>query len=150
MTCSFGVCSSTAKKATLNAADLAGMLASGDVTVMTGSGAVSITVMGSFSWTSAHRLTFDARENVSFHVPVQVAGAGAVTLTTGDGIAGGALVFFPGGSVDFLDTSSSLTVNGTSYVLIADIATLASDIAANPSGAYALAKNYDASADGNL
>ena len=77
-----------------------------------------------------------------------VAGPGAVTITTGDGIAGGTLVFFPGGSVDFWDNTSSLIINATNYALVSDIATLASDIAANPSGAYALAKDYDASADG--
>ena len=148
MSCASGVCASTAKKATLNATDLANMLASADVKVATGDGAVSITVMDSFSWTSTHRLSLDAQENVSFHAPVSVAGTGAVTIATGDGIAGGTLVFFPGGSVDFWDTSSSLVVNGTSFTLVNDIATLANGIAANPSGAYALAKNYDASVDG--
>jgi hypothetical protein len=45
-------------------------------------------------------------------------------------------------------SGSSLTINGNSYTLVSDIKTLAEDIASNPSGAYALAGNYDASADG--
>src|SRR6185312_7539156 len=44
--------------------------------------------------------------------------------------------------------SSSLIIDGQSYTLVGDIKTLADDIAANPSGFYALAKPYDASADG--
>jgi len=148
MSCAAGICTPTEKKATLNTTDLANMLASGDVEIATGNGAVSITVMDSFSWTSTHRLTLDAQQNVSFHVPVSVAGAGAVTIATSDGIPGGQLVFFPGGSVDFWDDASSLVVNGASFTLVNDIATLASGIAAHPSGAYALAKTYNASADG--
>ncbi|HEX3943617.1 MAG TPA: hypothetical protein VHW69_05970 [Rhizomicrobium sp.] len=38
MSCSAGVCTATAKKATLNVTDLTNMLASGDVTVQSGSG----------------------------------------------------------------------------------------------------------------
>jgi hypothetical protein len=41
-----------------------------------------------------------------------------------------------------------LTVNGTPYVLVNSVATLASAIAANPSGAFALANNYNAKKDG--
>jgi hypothetical protein len=146
--CTGGVCAPTAKKAVLNATDLANMLASGDVTVKTGAGAVSIIVTQSFSWASASRLTLDAMQTVSFKVPATVAGPGAVTISTNDGGSGGDLLFSGGASLAFWDLSSSLTVNGTSYTLVNDIATLASGIAANPSGAYALAKDYDASADG--
>ena len=48
----------------------------------------------------------------------------------------------------FWDLSSSLIVNGNSYTLVGDIETLASDIANNPAGFYALANDYDASVDG--
>jgi hypothetical protein len=148
MTCSAGVCAPTSKNAVLNATDLANMLAAGDVKVTTGSGAVTITVSGPFSWTSSHRLTLDANLNISFRAPVEVAGTGAVTIVTNDGGTGGDLLFFPGGSLDFWDLSSSLTVNGKTFTLVGDIATLASDIGANASGSYALAKTYDASVDG--
>ena len=46
MNCSAGVCTPTAKKATLNTGDLANMLAGGDMKIATGNGAVSITVIG--------------------------------------------------------------------------------------------------------
>ncbi|HEX4294544.1 MAG TPA: GLUG motif-containing protein [Rhizomicrobium sp.] len=146
--CTGGVCTSTAKKAVLNATDLANMLASGDVTVKTGAGAVSILVTQSFSWASTSRLTLDAMQTVSFKAPATVAGPGSVTISTNDGGSGADLLFSGGASLAFWDMSSGLVVNGTSYTLVNDIATLASDIAANPSGAYALAKDYDASADG--
>ena len=65
MDCSDGVCTPTAKNADLNATDLANMLAASDVKVVTGSGAVTITVSAPFSWTSSHRLTLDAKLNVA-------------------------------------------------------------------------------------
>jgi hypothetical protein len=148
MNCSGGVCTPTAKNADLNAADLANMLATSDVKVVTGAGAVTIMVSQSFSWTSNHRLTLDAYYNVSFRAPVVVAGQGAVTIVTNDGGDGGDLIFFDGGNIGFRDMASSLVINGNSYTLVGGIATLASDIAANPSGFYALADDYDASLDG--
>jgi len=148
MSCSAGVCSPTAAKATLNATDLTNMLASGDVKVITGAGATNIVVKDSFSWTSTSRLTLDAIQSVAFDKPVTVAGTGAVTITTNDGGSGGDLLFGDKGNLTFWDLSSSLIVNGQSYTLVGDIKTLAADIAANPSGIYALANNYDASVDG--
>jgi hypothetical protein len=44
--------------------------------------------------------------------------------------------------------ASSLIIDGNSYTLVDDIKTLAADIAANPSGFYAFANDYDASIDG--
>jgi hypothetical protein len=148
ISCSAGVCTPTAKKAVLNATDLANMLAASDVKITTGSGAVTITVSASFSWTSASRLTLDASQNVAFRAPVSVAGPGAVTIVTNDGGSGGQLVFFETGKLDFWDLSSSLTINGDSYTLVNDIATLAKGIASAPTGTFALAKDYDAQSDG--
>jgi hypothetical protein len=146
MSCSAGVCSPTAKKAVLNVNDLTNMLASGDVKITTGAGAVTITVESPFSWTSTHRLTLDAYYNVSFRAAVTVAGSGAVTITYNDGGNGGDLLFFPGASLDFWDTSSSLIINGSSYTLIRDIRGL---IQNSGLGKYvALAQNYDAATDG--
>jgi hypothetical protein len=148
MSCSDGICSPTAKKAVLNVGDLASMLQAADVKVTTGSGAITIEVTAAMSWASSNRLTLEANCNVSFKAPVTVAGTGAMTIVTNDGGSGCDLLFFPGGKVDFWDLSSSLVINGTSYELVNDIKTLAADIGANPSGAFALAKDYDASADG--
>jgi hypothetical protein len=147
MSCSGAICSPTAKQAVLNVNDLTNMLADGDVKITTGAGAVTITVESPFSWISAHRLTLDAYYNVSFRAAVTVAGQGAVTIITNDGGSGGDLIFFPGASLDFSDTSSSLVVSGTAYELVSDIKSLARAVAGNPAGDYALAKNYDAAAD---
>jgi hypothetical protein len=144
MNCSAGVCSPTAAKAVLNATDLTNMLASGDVKVMTGSGAAKVVVKDAFSWTSTSRLTLDAIQSVEFDRPVTVAGTGAVTITTNDGGSGGDLLFGDKGNLTFWDLSSSLIINGNSYTLVSDIKTLASDIAANPSDFYALANDHDA------
>ena len=148
MTCSGGVCTPTAKDAVLNVSDLATMLSGGDVTIQSASIAPDIVVKAALSWTSANRLTFDAHRSVEIDKPVTATGTGAMTITTSDGGSGGDLSFGGKGNVTFWDLNSSLVINGQSYVLVGDIATLAADIASNPSGFYALAKDYDATADG--
>jgi hypothetical protein len=154
MSCTSGVCTPTAKKAVLNVGDLTTMLGSGNVTVNTGTGTLAqqvqnIVVSASFNWANASSLTLDAYDSVTVNQPVAVNGTAAVVLTTNDGGASGTLSFGATGSVSFLGTSNVLTINGTPYALANSVATLASAIAANPSGSYALANSYDASADGN-
>jgi hypothetical protein len=148
MTCSAGVCSPTAKNAVLNVDDLTHMLAVGDVKITTGAGAVTITIAAPFSWTSTSRLTLDAYYNVSFHAPVTVAGAGGLSIVTNDGGSNGVFLTTGKGAVVFWDLASSLVINGTIHTLVNDVKTLAADIAAHPSSAYALAKSYDAKRDG--
>jgi len=145
--CSGGVCTPTDKTANLNVSDLQTMLAASDVTVKTGAGAISIGVGSPLTWTSAHRLTLDSIEFIHIKAAVVIEGTGALTLTTNDGGSGGDLVFENGGYVSFWDLASALVINGVNFTLVNDIKTLASDIAANPSGKYALAKSYDASVD---
>ena len=77
-----------------------------------------------------------------------VAGTGAVTITYNDGGTGGDLIFFPGAKLDFWDTSSSLIVERESYLLVSALRPLATAIAADATGRYALATDYDAAADG--
>jgi hypothetical protein len=155
MNCVSGVCTATANKAVLNVSDLANMLASGDVAVKTGSLAKDIDIDKELTWSSTSRLTLDAQQSVTLKKQITVAGQGALTVTTND--TGGAkaktktgefIIVPERGSVQFWDLGSSLTIDGNSYTLVGDIKTLASDIAANPSGFYALAKPYDASVDG--
>jgi hypothetical protein len=148
MTCSGGLCSPTAANAVLNAADLGNLLAGGDVKVTTGSGATNIVVKASLGWASTNRLTLDAIQSVEIEKPIMVTGTGGVTVATNDGGSGGDLMFDGKGNVTFWDMSSSLIVNGNSYTLVSNIATLASDVTANPTGFYALANDYDASVDG--
>jgi The GLUG motif len=148
MTCQDGACVPTARVANLNVTDLANMLAAGDAKVFTGNGAVSIQVTAPFSWTSSSMLTLTADHSVSFRAGVTVAGPGGLTIVDNRLNDGGQLVFSPGGSVSFWDTTNALSINAVSFTLVADLATLASDIAANPAGAYALTKNYNAFSDG--
>lgn len=148
MTCADGVCAPTAKNAILNATDLANMLAASDVKVTTGSGAVTISVEATFSWTSVHRLTLDANTNVIFKAPVEVTGTGAVTIIVNDGGTDGALSFIDTGMLDFWDTKSSLVLNGQVFKLVPDVKTLAAAIAAHPARNFALMKSFDASVDG--
>jgi GLUG motif-containing protein len=148
MSCSNGVCSPTAKNATLNVNDLTDMLASGDVRVTTRARAVTIGVAAPFSWTSSHQLTLEAKYSIHFKAAVAVAGSGAVTLITNEGVSGGELSFVrDGGSLTFWDLNSRLTIDGHPYILVSDIKTLAANIANDPSGHYALANDYDAGAD---
>jgi hypothetical protein len=155
MSCDAGVCTATAQKAMLNVTDLATMLASGDVAVKTGLVAKDIDIDQPLQWTSTARLTLDAQQSVVVKKQVTVAGQGALTVITND--SGGAkakdktgefIIVPEHGSVQFWDLSRSLMIDGNAYTLVGDIKTLAADIAANPSGFYALAKPYDASVDG--
>src|SRR5581483_5164798 len=138
VSCSAGVCTATAEKARLNVSDLANMLASGDVAVRTGGVTGDIELRQPLSWTSASRLTLDAKRSVEIDRPMSVTGSGALTLVTNDGGKDGEFIVLPErGSVQFWDLNSSLVINGQSYTLVGDIKTLAADIAANPSGFYA-------------
>jgi len=148
MTCSGGVCAPTAKSANLNTADLTNMLATSDVKVLTGNGAVTITITAPLTWASGRRLTLDASYNVSFRSPVSVIGQGGLTIITGHGTPGGDLIFFSSAKINFNDLGGSLIINRKRYALVGDVATLGADILANRSGLYALAKDYDALSDG--
>jgi hypothetical protein len=148
MVCSDGVCSPTAKGAYLNVKDLENLLKSSDVKVTTGAGAVTLGVDVPLTWTSNHRLTLDAIYRVAIKAPVTVAGKGALSIVYNDGGTDGDLLFFNGAKIDFWDLGSKVTVNGQSYELLADLPTLIQRIGNNASGAYALARDYDASQDG--
>jgi hypothetical protein len=149
MKCTGGVCKPTAKNGTLNATDLQNMLASGNVTVTTaGAKASDIIVAAALGWPSAHTLTLDAYHSLTVNKAVTITGAGGMTILINDGGTGGDFSFGKNGNVTFWSLSSPLSINGHAYTLVNNITTLASDIAATPSGYYALAANYDASADG--
>jgi hypothetical protein len=150
LSCSGGVCScgGVVLSCRINVNDLEAMLTSEDVTLISGSHAKDIDSKVAFSWSSAHRLTLDSYRSITAIKPITIASSGALTLTTNDGGSGGALSFTAPGRAVFWDLSSSLVINGVSYTLVGDIATLASSIAATPSGHFALANNYDATSDG--
>src|ERR1051326_4012495 len=148
ISCAAGVCVATAPFAVLNAAELGNRLASSDVTLQSGGLAKDIKLKIAFSWTGSNRLTFDSNRSIVVGEPLTAAGPGALSLTTNHGGHGGTLTFVGNGRAIFWDLSSSLIINGATYVLVGDIATLAEDVNENPTGNYALANNYDAGQDG--
>lgn len=148
MSCSAGVCTATAINATLNASDLQSMLASGSTAIRTGTLAASIYVNAPFTWISANMLTLDAKRSVIVNKAVTDNGAGGLTIVLNDGGKGGVFSFGGVGSISFLGTSNAITINGASYTLVSSIASLASAIAANSSGNFALSRSYNATPDG--
>lgn len=151
VTCSGGVCAPTAKDAVLNAGDVETMLASGNLAVTsTGSGveADNIVVKAALSWPGSNTLSLTAYDSIAVARHVSVKGRGALSLATNNGGSGGTLSFGAKGRVSFKNLSSVLRINGTKYTLVNSISLLATAIAQKPRGNYALADNYDASADG--
>ena len=151
MTCSGGVCTPTATKAILNAADLQTMLASGSVEVTTtGSGvqASDIDVTAPVKWSASSSLVLDAYHSIAVDDAISVKGMSGMSLVINDGGAGGTLWFSSKGHIAFDNLSSQLSINGTTFTLAGDIKTLASDIGANSSGNFALANSYNAENDG--
>jgi hypothetical protein len=146
VTCSAGSCSATAHDAVLNVVDLKTLLHRGDVRVASGP-ADTIAADATLAWTQASRLTLVARTAITVSQPVVVEGAGAVALTTTDDRSAGAIAFNGRGRLDFWSVKDRLTINGNDYTLAGDVAALASAIAANPYGNFALARDYDASPD---
>jgi hypothetical protein len=151
MACSGGVCAPTAASAVLNVGDLETLLASGNATVTTtGSGvqATNIQIAAPLSWATTNTLALDAYESIAVSKPVAVAGQGGLSVATNDGGSNGYFSFGQKGNATFADLSSPLTINGAAYTLVNSIASLASAIAANPTGDYALANSYNAKKDG--
>lgn len=151
MVCSAGTCAPTAAKAVLNASDLETLLASGSAKVTTtGSGvqANDIVISAPLSWSTASGLALDAYRALKINMAVTVGGVASLTILTNDGGSGGSLSFGAKGNVAFQNLSSGLSINGTAYSLVGTISTLAAAIANEPGGNFALAANYDASADG--
>ena len=151
MKCSAGVCAPTSPNAVLNVGDLENLLASGNIVVTTTgtkAQAKDIFVVAGVTWSASSALALDAYHSLAIQSGVSVAGAGGVSLVTNDGGSGGTLSFAGGGNISFSSLSSALSINGASYTLVNNVQLLVSDIAANPSGDFALAHNYDASGDG--
>jgi len=149
VTCSGGICAPTAKNAVLNVGDLETLLAAGSVTVTTtGTGvqASNIDIKAALSWSSAGTLSLLAKKSVAVDSPVSIVGLSGLTIGTGG--KNGTFSFGKKGNVTFANLSSNLSINDLGYILVDTIQTLASDIASNPSGGFALATNYDASQDG--
>jgi hypothetical protein len=112
-------------------------------------------IEAAITWNAATSLTLDAYHSIFVDQSVYDGGAGGMSIVTNDGGSDG---FFSigqtghsvetNGYIAFANLSDALSINGTAYTLVGSIKSLAAAIAANPSGAYALAGNYDASRDG--
>ncbi|HEY1613387.1 MAG TPA: hypothetical protein VGF97_06830 [Rhizomicrobium sp.] len=151
--CSGNVCVPTAKDANLNVKKLEKMLATSDVKISTGSGKVAsktrdIVIDAPLRWSSPTLLVLDCYRSTVVDQIISVSGTGALTVIDNDGGIDGGLSFGSGGAAQFSNLSSALTINGVAYALVSNIGSLASAVAANPDGSYALANNYDASGDG--
>jgi hypothetical protein len=147
VTCSNGICTATARKACISVADLQAMLADGDVTLVPGAIGKDIQVRAGFTWSSGHRLIFDSFHSVNIKHPIVVQGGGGLTIVTDDGGHNGKFLFTGEGSVSFQNPESSLIINGQEYTMVSNIATLASGVASDPNGHFALAGSYDAGHD---
>ena len=155
-----GVFTATGDNAVLNVTDLEDALANGNTEVTTDNGAGGdeqgdLHVEAALSWKSTSVLTLDAYHSIFVDRLISVDGVGGMSIVTNDG---GSQGFFSigrnGHSIDtvghitFAKLSSALSINGTAYKLANSVKGLATVIHQNPSGAYALAADYDASADG--
>lgn len=146
--CGAKACTATARVANLNAAELAGRLENGNLKLIAGQDAQDIRFVDGVSFTSGSLLNVMAYRSIIVGAPLTVMGPGAIVLNTGGTDTGGVLQFAGKGRISFSDSSSKLTIDAKPYRLAFDIATLASNVAAEPHGFHALANDYDASADG--
>jgi The GLUG motif len=146
--CRAGVCSAKAGNAVLNAHQLQRLLAKSSVKVLSGRKAKDIHVETALSWVSTNTLTLDAFESVTIDKHVSDAGPGGFALVLNDGGTGGTLSFGAKGDVTFLGTTNSFTIDGNPYALVNTLAALATAIAANAGGNFALAGKINAHADG--
>jgi filamentous hemagglutinin family protein len=107
-------------------------------------------VIGSdLAWTTNAKLELDAYHSVEINASIKVGGSGSLSIST----ANGGDLSFSRGNVAFTDvvsgtTKGNLSMNGKSYTLANSVSQLASDIASDVSGRYALANSYNASGDG--
>jgi hypothetical protein len=148
VTCSSGICTPTSSSAVLNVGDLQTLLANGNVKLAAAGEPVDVDIQAPLSWVSTNTLTLDSYHSINVAQPIAITGGGGLALVTNDGGTGGQFTFSSASNIAIWSLSSSLTINGTAYTLVGDIATLASDVAANPGGSYALAGNYNAAVDG--
>ncbi|HLY07360.1 MAG TPA: GLUG motif-containing protein [Rhizomicrobium sp.] len=153
MSCSDGICVPTAASAVLNASDLENDLAQfGNMRVMTtGNGveANNIVVKTSFASPDSTSLTLDAHNAIVVDAAVSIgSGTAELELQSDTLDAADTLSFGRKGHVTFGSLSDLFGMNGIVFTLVGSVQGLASALTANPSGAFALANDYDASGDG--
>ncbi len=144
MDCSAGECIATAANAVMNVNDLAAMLASSDMRVVTDPlVGQDMIVAAPFAWATSHALTLESNGAIYMRNTITVEGAAHLNLK----VTGGP-IFQRKGAVRFWDKASQLTIDEQDYRLVNSIADLASTVAAHPNGYIALAGDYNAKGDG--
>ena len=121
--------------------------------IVTPAGVGNINIESPLDWSTDATLTIDAYHSIFINSTIHASGAGTLNLDYDDEETNGSLNFTPNGHVQMVSRTgmpvqASLNVNGFAYTLVYNVATLASDIAINAAGNYALAANYNASVDG--
>jgi filamentous hemagglutinin family protein len=108
-----------------------------------------IVIEAGITWHTASTLTLDAYHSVVVENAIKASAGGGLDIVTDDGGSGGIFSVAGGNShIIFQNLSSGLTINGNAYTLVDTVAALANDIAANPSGDFALADSTNAGAEG--
>jgi hypothetical protein len=148
-----GVFQANGMGAILNVNDLSNALAAGAVEVTTGNGyggwsPGDIHIEAGFTWSSSYTLSFDAYHSITVDQPLADTGTGALTIATDDKGYGGTFGFEGAGKLTIANLFNTLTINGNTYTLAADVAGLAAAVNNDPQGYFALASSYDASGDG--
>ncbi|MDG3444524.1 beta strand repeat-containing protein, partial [Nitrospirillum amazonense] len=117
----------------------------------TGSGTTTpglgdIVVAAPISWSGAGTLKLDAYHDVIINAPINITGAaGGLVIKTGD--ASSSSFNALGGSVSFSKNSSTLNINGSSYILVDTYSDL---LSMNVGAKYALMHDMDFSSLGAL
>lgn len=134
--------SAGANDSVLNVTALETALLASNVTVQTGSGgtqAGNITVADSIGWFTNTVLTLNAAGSIVINADIFADGTtGGLSLVYGTGYS-----LNNGARVNLSGSGASLTIGGTSYTVIQDLAGLQ---AMGPDGHYALGRDLDASA----
>ena len=122
--------------------------------VVNTAGAGDIIVAAPISWNTGAELTLSAYRDIYVNAQVTASGGGALTLITDNNTMGNGGTPYFNAPVQFTAVTPTGQPVGalrigvgdaatTSYTLVADLATLSADIAANTSGDYALATSVD-------
>jgi len=138
VSCSNGLCVPIGRDPVLNVGDLQALLAAGNIEINTDNGKIharNIYVETSLAWSAATALTLD--QELIVDKTISMNGSGSL-------FAYNRFQFGHNGKIQCADVSCNF--NG--YTSVNSLQGLASAIAANPGGGFALVHSYDASADG--
>jgi len=108
-------------------------------------------------WNTGAMIYLYSYHSLIFNAPMIVQNGGCLSFGinnangTGALNTGGVISFADGGHIDIETSGTSFTLNNVGYTVVLgddSVATLASDIASDPSGNFVLGQSYNAKADG--